>query len=1324
MVKRKRMSISLTILMVSSLMIWIPSAIAADGDNDGFDDSIDDCPFAAGSSTNGLLGCPDADLDGVPDSVDGSIADFSSASRDYGSIYADFPDEQSGGMSEYTAQGWGNSDEMVRAVDVAPNGMVALGADDGNHVYIARSSGKIVQSLFTMGSNPRALDFSPNGSLLAVAAYSLSDNMANVHVYEMDWNALMVTHVANLSSHHYDDTFALSFSPNGTELYVGGKDKNVTLYDAHSWSPTRVIEFGEDDVYNIVPSPDGRLIAVTHGQELSVHWTSNGSQFFNTHNHTNVVLGLDWSPDGRWIITGGNDNRFRVYHAGNGTMEAEVNQGSDVYSIAFNEAGTHFVLATSSGSGTSIYSTADWSNEFDFGDFPGGSGNGASGRRGARDVAWSTDETKIHFGGRYYGAFYTFYSADAFIWLGGDVTGQLMESRFAEYGEDHSDYLPNHYNASITTITQMQCNQAGQIQGILMGAGATTSAESITTPLANYTTSGLRTCDSSSDILVDVPVGRMPATLTVKASGVAEQCLSHTGGLSMGQVRWVLSGASISDLINDGFHPGMDLSSIAPSDDGDSIKEWGDLHSACPDDPIHVYHRWENRSVPQMIEAFMFCDHCSFPDDWFEQDFDRYRLIEETRSEVISGVNGFDGAIGITELRSGIASNLYNIPLIDNWTHGAVDATLAGDSLIHASVSNSSNGDWPFQDDYYLTMREDSVDAARGFINWMLSEAGQENFDEIGFVRLDPFARVMAGDRVGLDLRSILPDDDGDGVWNGDDLCPGTDASTLVDSSGCAQNQLDDDGDGLVNTLDDCPNQPGTSTQPTVGCPDGDGDGWADTADAFPSEPTQWADSDGDQFGDNPEGIEADSCISEFGLSTEDRFGCVDTDGDGWSDLNDMFPANPTQWIDADGDGIGDNYTCNEMLNTVCVSESGDAFPTEVSQHKDRDGDGYGDNPNGFLADSCPDQAGSSNQGGELGCPDADGDGWSDGLDDFPNEPSQYIDSDGDGYGDTQSGVNADNCQGTPADEIGLVDDRGCAPSERDGDYDGVMEDVDVCPNTPASEVFDVDETGCSESERDSDGDGAIDSVDAYPMDASQTIDSDGDGFGDNASGTNGDNCPSEAGTSTGNLRGCIDSDGDSWADSEDIVPNIGTQWKDTDGDGYYDNFANSIWADDVMRINGSWPGELIPGARTPDRCPLHANELQNLENPGCPADMFPAGEEEESGGSNIPIQSSDSGGIGTLTIIIIATVIIFLIAIGGAVTLLMRKPKKKSKRRKQSNQVEKRMAEPEPEIEEEIALEDDPNYKIDENGCEWWYDEGQWWYRTPEMDDWAEFDG
>ena len=36
-----------------------------------------------------------------------------------------------------------------------------------------------------------------------------------------------------------------------------------------------------------------------------------------------------------------------------------------------------------------------------------------------------------------------------------------------------------------------------------------------------------------------------------------------------------------------------------------------------------------------------------------------------------------------------------------------------------------------------------------------------------------------------------------------------------------------------------------------------------------------------------------------------------------------------------------------------------------------------------------------------------------------------------------------------------------------------------------------------------------------------------------------------------------------------------------------------------------------------------------------------------------------------------------------------------------------------------------DPNYKVDENGCEWWLDDDQkWWFRTPEMDDWMEHTG
>lgn len=59
---------------------------------------------------------------------------------------------------------------------------------------------------------------------------------------------------------------------------------------------------------------------------------------------------------------------------------------------------------------------------------------------------------------------------------------------------------------------------------------------------------------------------------------------------------------------------------------------------------------------------------------------------------------------------------------------------------------------------------------------------------------------------------------------------------------------------------DDCPGVSGDSSEDRIGCPDSDGDGWsdpdddwtvADGADAFPNEITQWADRDGDGFGDS-----------------------------------------------------------------------------------------------------------------------------------------------------------------------------------------------------------------------------------------------------------------------------------------------------------------------------------------------------------------------------------------------------------------------------------------------------------------------------------------
>jgi len=131
-----------------------------------------------------------------------------------------------------------------------------------------------------------------------------------------------------------------------------------------------------------------------------------------------------------------------------------------------------------------------------------------------------------------------------------------------------------------------------------------------------------------------------------------------------------------------------------------------------------------------------------------------------------------------------------------------------------------------------------------------------------------------------------------------------------------------------------------------------------------------------------------------------------------------------------------------------------------------------------------------------------------------------------------------------------------------DDDGDGVWNMYDLCPNTPANTPVDLN--GCAASQRDTDGDGVNDALDPFPFDGTQWQDSDGDGYGDNASGNNPDAFPNDATQHS-------DGDGDGYGDNAsgnnpDAFPTDSNQWSDSDGDGYGDNSnvtGGDLWPND-----------------------------------------------------------------------------------------------------------------------------------------------------------------
>ena len=376
---------------------------------------------------------------------------------------------------------------------------------------------------------------------------------------------------------------------------------------------------------------------------------------------------------------------------------------------------------------------------------------------------------------------------------------------------------------------------------------------------------------------------------------------------------------------------------------------------------------------------------------------------------------------------------------------------------------------------------------------------------------------------------------------------------------------------------------------------------------------------------------------------------------------------------------------------------------------------------------------------GLFGCIDSDGDGWADSIDDLPSNPEQYRDVDGDGVGDSAVSGSYDLCIDTSADEIAMVDANGCGPSQRDVDYDSFNDDVDQCPNTPLLQstmvnttlYLDDDNTvlnpfvGCAPSEIDADGDLVTSDLDWDDNNPYQWADTDGDGYGDNSDEQGGDDCPTQKGTSIFDQVGCFDLDGDGWSFDHDFNDGDATQWNDTDGDGFGDNWDNPDWNE--SRIYG----EFVIGATQPDRCPNEYSAFLYSDTQGCLSSLEVVEEDKQK--SSKDSEEEDSNFV---LILGIAGVGIVLILFGAIAVLIRKKPKSGAKPEKAvhpsledvddakvdteslaSAEQVMQQVESEKIIEHVSSWEELPEGEWlpnDENGVNWYQDnDGRYWYST-----------
>tara|TARA_S200000501_G_scaffold8399_1_gene7479 strand:- start:2580 stop:5696 length:3117 start_codon:yes stop_codon:yes gene_type:complete len=379
------------------------------------------------------------------------------------------------------------------------------------------------------------------------------------------------------------------------------------------------------------------------------------------------------------------------------------------------------------------------------------------------------------------------------------------------------------------------------------------------------------------------------------------------------------------------------------------------------------------------------------------------------------------------------------------------------------------------------------------------------------------------------------PDDDNDGTNDVDDDFPQNPSETT-----------DTDNDGIGNNADD----------------DDDGDGWDDSEEAD-------CNTNPLDYSSQPSDTDSDDLCNEL----DD-----DDDGDGYLDSDDDFPLDDSEWLDTDNDGIGNNIDTND---------DSDGFSDEDEIQCGSDPLSYSSVPPDSDTDGICD----------IMDDDDDNDGYPDTIDQFPNNPQEWLDTDSDGQGDNSD---FDDDNDGVIDEYDAFD---TDPNEQyDFDGDGIGDNADTdddgdgwsdsdestCQSDPQDSIslpddFDSDYT-CDIMDSDDDGDGYEDAEDSFQFDATEWEDTDSDGIGNNQDD---------------------DDDGDGWTDI--IEPNCGAEPLnaesspvDTDDDGTCDFLDPDNDNDSVMDVDDDFPEDQNESKDT-DRDGIGNNADEDDDDDGWP---------------------------------------------------------------------------------------------------------------------------